>query len=39
MQDWSMDNAREEQLNRIKPEKINRHVPHYNIGELGWRQG
>ncbi|WP_125717567.1 hypothetical protein [Pseudoalteromonas rubra] len=38
MQDWSMDDVREAQLNLIKPEKVSRHVPHYNIGELGWRE-
>lgn len=38
MQDWSMDEAREGQLNLIKAEKVNRQAPHYNIGELGWRE-
>lgn len=37
MQDWSLDEAREKQLNLIKPEKVTRHSAHYNIGELGWR--
>ncbi len=37
MQDWSMSEARENQLNMIKPEKVNRQIAHYNIGELGWK--
>lgn len=38
MQNWSMDEARERQLNQISPELVTRHTAHYNIGELGWRE-
>ncbi|MEH6729849.1 MAG: hypothetical protein V7726_04550 [Pseudoalteromonas distincta] len=37
MQDWSLDEAREKQLNLIKAELVTRQSAHYNIGDLGWR--
>lgn len=38
MQTWSMDEAREHQLNLITAAQVTRHTAHYNIGELGWRE-